>query len=86
MKRSRSHENSAPIGYTHYGDFLTVPKGPEQPHSGLITPPPEKEDRPSKILRRGSKLLSALRSLTNSGMYFIPPIALEAMVLKEAPI
>jgi hypothetical protein len=70
MKRSRSHENGPPVIPVIYEDDY----GALFDHdSGLLTPPPEEMSRPSKMLRHGSKLMSVLRSLTNSGgMYFIP--------------
>jgi len=33
-----------------------------------FTPPPEGMIRPSKLRRQGSKMMSVLRTLTNSGM------------------
>jgi hypothetical protein len=69
MKRSRLAQDSSLVEYTLCEEHFGAPLEPQQSRNGLITPPPEDSQRPSKIRRSGSKLMSVLRSLTNSGMY-----------------
>jgi hypothetical protein len=69
MKRSRLVQDSTLVEYTLCEEHFGAPLEPQLSRNGLITPPPEDSQRPSKIRRSGSKLMSVLRSLTNSGMY-----------------
>lgn len=71
MKRSRLQHDGIPVEHTllceeNFGSPLEY----QQPRNGLITPPPDPNLRPSKIRRHGSKIMSVLRSLSNSGAYF----------------
>jgi hypothetical protein len=74
MKRTRSKTGDRPDTLI-YEDGAPLER---QPGKGcavtafeLLTPPdsPERCDRPSKFRRHGSKLMSVLRSLTNSGKH-----------------
>lgn len=64
MKRTRSQHDSP-------GDFIIYEdpsdKQLERHANSLISPTKDGSARKSKIRRHGSKILSALRSLTNSG-------------------
>lgn len=66
MKRTRSTKDNGQLAQlpAYFAEFHTAPQQDVEVDNGLLTPPPE--DRPSKILRHGSRWLSALRSLTNS--------------------
>jgi hypothetical protein len=66
MKRSRNQEGTVPGDFIIYEDDFGAPLE-RQPLSGLINPPQENTRRPSKLRRNGSKIMSVLRSLTNSG-------------------
>jgi hypothetical protein len=66
MKRSRNPEGSSPGDFIIYEDDFGAPLE-RHPPSGLLTPPQECTRRPSKLRRHGSKIMSVLRSLTNSG-------------------
>jgi protein-serine/threonine kinase len=72
MKRCRIARDSTPVEYTLCEENFGALLEPQQPRNGLITPPPEGGLRPSKIRRHGSKIMSVLRSLTNSGTYINP--------------
>lgn len=69
-KSSKRKSASGP-GFTIHEDAAPVELSPpaNTTANGPITPtfPPEPELRPSKMRRHGSKLLLALRSMTNSG-------------------
>jgi protein-serine/threonine kinase len=69
MKRSRLVQDSTPVEYTLCEEHFGAPLEPQLSRNGLIIPPPEDSQRPSKIRCSGSNLMSVLRSLTNSGMY-----------------
>jgi len=70
MKRTRSQtagRSNLPV----YEDGAPLERQPATvPRGGLVSPPlsPGGEGRPSKLRRHGSKFMSVLRSLTNSGM------------------
>jgi hypothetical protein len=67
MKRARVEQESSPAEYTLCEENFGSPLEHQRSRNGLITPPPEGSQRPSKLRRQGSKILSILRSLTNSG-------------------
>ena len=70
MKRIRSQGDSP-------GDFIIYEDEVEEPldrrSNTLISPSKDSTPRPSKIRRHGSKILSVLRSLTNSGKSLTSP-------------
>lgn len=64
MKRIHSQGDS-PGEFIIYEDEIGEPL--DRRSSTLISPSKDSTPRPSKIRRHGSKILSVLRSLTNSG-------------------
>ena len=84
MKRGRSKIGALPEeeqkGLDGCHDDLEVAPLRLQPRStGLVTPPssPEHEARPSKLRRHGSKILTVLRSMTNSGKLIVSTSGME---------
>jgi hypothetical protein len=71
MKRVRSKTGDRPDTLV-YDDGAPLERQPGRECAiALLTPPesPERFDPPSKFRRHGSKLMSVLRSLTNSGKH-----------------
>lgn len=66
MKRTRSQDDDSPGDFIIYEDAVDEPL--DRRTNTLLSPSKESSPtRPSKIRRHGSKILSVLRSLTNSG-------------------
>jgi protein-serine/threonine kinase len=68
MKRTHSRTGGGGAGSTVYdGGSPLERQRARAPASALLTLPSVEVERPSKVRRHGSRLMAALRSLTNSG-------------------
>lgn len=82
MKRIRSQGDS-PGDFVIYEDEIEEPL--DRRSNTLISPSKESSPRPSKIRRHGSKILSVLRSLTNSGKSLTSPSVNSTLSGKTCP-